>query len=112
MLAVAAAASRLATVNQDTFSRTLAQQRVSWADSFAMLSVVQADSTVVALSILSFHPDNVQSNHLLVVADSTGTLYIFTSRGQVIFEHETGKHSWHFAYASAKLQAAFMYQVC
>ena len=57
-----------------------------------MLSAVKADSTVTALSILTFHPDTIPSNQLLVVADASGELYIFTSRGQLIFEHSTGMH--------------------
>ncbi len=83
-------ANRVAKIDQQVFSRTLAQRVTNWADDFLMLSAVKADSTVTAMTVLTHPPGGLQ-NQFLVLGDIQGRLYAFNTRGQLALEHDAGK---------------------
>ncbi|DBB00194.1 TPA: hypothetical protein ACH3X1_014024 [Trebouxia sp. C0004] len=82
-------ANNVAKIDQQVFSRTIAQRVTNWADDFAMLSAVKADSTVTAMTVLSLPPGGLQ-NQFLVMGDVQGKLYAFNTRGQLALEHDAG----------------------
>lgn len=82
-------ANSVAKIDQQVFSRTLAQRVTNWADDFLMLSAVKADSTVTAMTVLTHPPGGLQ-NQFLVLGDVQGKLYAFNTRGQLALEHDAG----------------------
>lgn len=74
---------------QGLFSRTLAQRSTSWADNFLMLCAIKADTVVTAMAVLTYQPGGLQ-NQFLLLADTTGKLYVFNTRGQLALEHDAG----------------------
>ena len=80
----------MAKLDQNAFTRTLAQRVTNWADDFMMLSAVKADSTVTAMTVLTYQPGALH-NQFLVMGDISGKLYAFSTRGQLALEHDAGE---------------------
>ena len=55
-----------------------------------MLSAIKADSSVTAMTVLSYPPGGLY-HQFLVMGDMTGKLYAFNTRGQLAMEHDAGK---------------------
>ena len=86
----AATESRVAKIDMQAFSRTLAQRLTEWADDFDMLSAIKADSSVTAMTVLTYPPGGLY-NGFLFMGDASGKLYAFSPKGQLALQHEAGK---------------------
>ena len=54
-----------------------------------MLCAIKADTNVTAMAVLTYQPGGLH-NQFLLLADTTGKLYAFNTKGQLALEHDTG----------------------